>query len=77
MGAPRFKLFNPSGEYIGCMKHLIDCAVWAHHAGPGATIRAGHRKADILWTEGSTGWAGESTEDFKAWCEYVLRGGDQ
>ena len=77
MGAPRFKLYDPKGEYVGCMKDLLDCAQWLHMKGPMATVRDGHRKADILWTEGITGWAGESLEDFSAYCLFVIKEKEQ
>jgi hypothetical protein len=58
--SPRFKVYTPSNNYVGCVKHPEDAAVLVNAYGPGATIRDGHRKRDIVWTEGVDGDAGES-----------------
>ena len=60
--APRFKIYTKDGEYVGCMKHPDDCAAVVSLYGNGATIRDGHRKKDIVWTEGkdNDGWASDS-----------------
>lgn len=59
-GSPRFKIYNASGEYLGCMKHPEDAAVIVSVLGDGAMIRDGHRKKDIAWEEGVHGKAGDS-----------------
>lgn len=58
---PRWKVFNSSGEYIAATKHVEDAAILVAANGNGSTIRDGHTKADIRWTEGSEDFpAGES-----------------
>lgn len=57
-GSPRYKVYSPEGEYIGCTKHPSDAAALAALRGPGTTIRDGHQK--VVWTEGADGDAAES-----------------
>lgn len=60
-GSPSLKIFNPSGEYIGCVKHYEDAACLVALYGTGAQVRYGHNKRNSLWTEGSEEFlAGES-----------------
>lgn len=60
-GAPHLKIFNPSGEYIGCVKHYEDAACLVSSYGNGAQVRFGHSKRCTLWSEGSEAFpAGES-----------------
>lgn len=47
---PQFKIFSPSNEYMGSAKYQEDAANWASTLGPGATIRHGHAKKDIMYT---------------------------
>lgn len=58
--APRFKIYDAEGNYLGCMKDPSDSAAVVSLYPKGATIRDGHRKKDIVWTEGEDGDAGES-----------------
>lgn len=53
--APQFKIYTAAGEYIAAAKYAEDAAaiVAVCGQGDGATIRAGHAKADIVWTEGA------------------------
>ncbi len=48
--SPPFKVFNPSGEYIGCTKYAEDAAALVGLQGPGAKVKHGHRK--VIWDEG-------------------------
>jgi hypothetical protein len=60
-GTPELKIFNPSGEYIGCMKHGEDAACICASYGTGASIRYGHDKRSTVWNEGAEEFsAGES-----------------
>jgi hypothetical protein len=60
-GTPQLKIFNPQGEYIGCVKHYEDAANLVASYGSGATVRYGHSKKGTLWTEGAEPFsAGES-----------------
>jgi hypothetical protein len=60
-GAPQFKVYNPSGDYVAACKHGEDAAAIVAGYGDGATIRDGHSKRDIVWTEGAESFpAGES-----------------
>lgn len=59
--APHLKIFNPSGDYIGCVKHYEDAACLVSSYGAGATVRFGHSKRHTLWSEGAEAFsAGES-----------------
>ena len=61
MSTPELKIFNPSGEYIGCMKHGEDAACVCALYGKGASIRYGHDKRHTVWNEGAEEFsAGES-----------------
>lgn len=58
---PQLKIFNPRGEYIGCVKHYEDSACLVASYGAGATVRFGHSKRHTLWSEGAEAFsAGES-----------------
>ena len=61
MGAsPIWKVYNDQDEYIASTKYVEDAAVLIS-ANMGGTIRNGHAKANILWTEGAEDFpAGES-----------------
>ena len=39
---PRFKVFDPDGNYIGCAKGADEAVVLARYKGVGATVRDGH-----------------------------------
>ena len=61
--SPQFKVYTSKDageEYIGCTKYASDAAVLISVLGEGATIRNGHQRRDIVWTEGWDGLAGES-----------------
>lgn len=60
-GSPSLKIFNPQGEYIGCVKHYEDAACLVASYGDGAEVRYGHNKRRLLWREGAEEFsAGES-----------------
>ena len=57
--SPRFKVYDESGEYQGCVKDLVLAAALVSTLGAGATIRDGHRT--VIWREGhEDDWAGNS-----------------
>lgn len=57
---PRYKVYTAGGEYVAACKYPEDAAAILAMRGDGATIRDGHAKSDIVWTEGVDGQAGES-----------------
>lgn len=58
--SPRFKLFNPEGEYVASFKHAEDAACLLALYGEGAILRWRDRRL-VLWREGKeTQPAGES-----------------
>jgi hypothetical protein len=59
-GAPRLKVYGPSGEYVASCKYAEDAAAVVAAHGTGSTIRLGHRKADVAYTDGIDGDAGDS-----------------
>jgi hypothetical protein len=58
--APALKVYTPEGEYIGAVKEVMGAAVLVGAYGEGSTVRMGHSKKMILWTQGVDGDAGES-----------------
>jgi hypothetical protein len=58
---PQLKIFNSEGGYIGCVKHYEDAACLVASYGKGASVRFGHDRKNVLWTEGAEDFsAGES-----------------
>lgn len=54
---PRYKVYSADHDYLASTKS-IECAAYiVANLGPGATIRNGHARADIIWTEGHDGYA--------------------
>lgn len=47
---PKYKVFNPSGEYVASCKYAADAAAIVAAYGDGAKIKLGH--AQVLWVEG-------------------------
>lgn len=67
---PQFKVYNPQGEYVAAVKHLEDGAALVALYGIGATIRLGHLKSGVLWTEGAEDQpAGESYDHVREVAE--------
>lgn len=59
--SPRWKIYGGDGKYEGCVKESIAAASLVALYGDGATVRWGHPKRNIVWTEGHEDiWAGES-----------------
>lgn len=55
MATPIFKVYSREGEYLASCKYPEDAAAVVSVRGDGATIRYGHRTADVVWTEGPAG----------------------
>ena len=58
--APALKIYTPEGEYVAAVKEVMGAAVLVAVYGEGSTVRMGHSKKMILWTQGVDGDAGES-----------------
>lgn len=58
--SPKYKVYNPHNIYMGATKEAEAAAAIVSLYGYGSTIRVGHSKQDIIWTEGEDGYAGES-----------------
>jgi len=54
-GTPQIKVFDHSGAYQAACKEIAAAAILVEFYGEGSTIRFGHAKADIVWTEGQEG----------------------
>ena len=58
--SPQWKVYRDK-EYVASCKYVEDAAAIVACSGEGATIRNGHREADIVWREGAEAIvAGES-----------------
>ena len=61
MGAtPQYKVFSAGNEYVASIKYPADAAAFVSIQGEGATVRNGHAKKNIIWTEGKDGHAFDS-----------------
>ncbi len=65
---PRFKLYDANNEYLGALKDPANAAVLLANLDPGSTIRDGHRRKDIIFTEGHDGTAALSYDDVAHIC---------
>lgn len=54
-GAPEWKVYDASGNYQAACKEPEAAAALASFYGDDATIRAGHAKRDVVFTEGESG----------------------
>jgi len=61
---PRFKVYNPSGEYVAAVKHPEDGAAICAAYGPGSQIRDGHKR--VVYEDGKDGDAGNSYDEAAA-----------
>ena len=57
---PKYKIFTPDNEYVASCKYVEDAAALVAFRGHGSTIRTGHSKKSIVYTNGEDGEAGES-----------------
>jgi hypothetical protein len=58
--SPALKIYTAEGEYVGSAKDVIGASVMVQVYGEGSTIRLGHSKKAIAWTQGTDGDATES-----------------
>lgn len=58
--SPKWKIYDSHGVYQGCVKEVEAGAALMGFYGDGSTIREGHSKGSVVWTEGVDGEAGES-----------------
>jgi hypothetical protein len=58
--APRWKVYNAMGEYIGAAKYLETAAAMLSIESDGATIRDGHARRRTMYVVGKDGQPGES-----------------
>jgi len=58
--SPNLKVFDANGKYMAACHEMEAAASLAAFYGPGSTVRYGHSKRVVLWTEGQDGQAGES-----------------
>lgn len=74
--SPRWKVFNPSGEYVASCKHPEDAGMIVSGYGKGATIRDGH--THVVWREGAEEQpAGESYDNVQVVCNARGRTGEK
>ena len=50
--SPPWKIYSAAQEYLGSTVYAEDAAAFVSIQGEGATIRRGHAKKDVVWTEG-------------------------
>lgn len=61
--APKYKVYDAHGEYIGCVKYLEDAAVLVGICGRGAGAKVKAHHTLVLWTEGIDGEAADSYDE--------------
>ena len=57
MGTPRIKIFDAAGKYQASTHDYAAAGALMGLYGDGATVRLGHSKKEIIWTEGQDGEA--------------------
>ena len=63
-GTPQIKVFDHNGMYQAACKEIAAAAILVEFYGEGSTIRFGHAKADIVWTEGQEGQSATENYDY-------------
>lgn len=67
MGAsPRLKVYDADGEYRASFHYAEDAAVLVAFLGEGSTIRDGHSRKLIRWSEGDEDQPASESYDFVA-----------
>jgi hypothetical protein len=61
--SPKYKVYNPAGEYVACCKHAEDAACLVALYGIGASIRLGHAKVLTLYCEDDQLLASQSYDE--------------
>lgn len=60
MATPRIKIFDAQGQYQASTHDYAAAACLMGLYGEGATVRLGHGKKDVIWTEGQDGRAADN-----------------
>lgn len=60
MGTPRIKVFDAQGQYQASTHDYAAAACLMGLYGEGATVRLGHSKRDVIWTESKDGSVAEN-----------------
>lgn len=68
MTAPRIKVFDAYGKYQASTHDYAAAACLMALYGDGATVRLGHSKKDVIWTEGQDG---NLAEDYDQLAEVI------
>ncbi len=64
--SPQWKVYTADGQYMASCKYPEHAAILMGSGfmfGEGATIRDGHSRAGILWTEGAEGFPASESFD--------------
>ena len=61
--SPIFKIYTEMQEYIASFKYPEDAALFVGTQPVGSTVRAGHSRREILWTEGAEEFLATSSFD--------------
>lgn len=61
--SPQLKIYNTVGEYVASCKHHEDAAAIIGVYGNGAIVRFGHKRKNVLWTEGKEEFSVKSSYD--------------
>ena len=62
-GSPQFKVYGPANQYEAAVKHAEVAAMLVATLGDGWTVRNGHAKRDIVWTEGAEQFSAAESYD--------------
>jgi hypothetical protein len=74
---PRFKIYSAAGEYLAATKYVEEAAAVVALQGQGATIRDGHERKHVVWTEGVDGEAFESYDNVCEMVHFRITGKDR
>ena len=72
-GSPNWKVYDADGKYQAACKQSMAAAFLMNLYGDGATIRWGHKKRDIAWTEGADGIGSDSYDTVIDACERKIK----
>lgn len=72
--SPKWKVYSALREYFASFHHPDHAAMLLSGlTTKGTTIRNGHNKSDIVWTDGVDGWANESYDIVATHCHRLRR----
>lgn len=69
-GSPPWKVYDAERRYRASTAGIVEAAVLVSFLGDRATIRNGHNKRDVVWTEGA-GHDGAAGESYDHVCDVV------